>query len=316
MKIYIPFVNKSGDVKNIMEMFTVMPFVNDERMPQWIHEGNGYHNYGRFDKLLLHKPCHERVVAIEQCDFVVLPFKFNHEDPRVEQVCLAAESNHKKVVAFFCDDDGTIFSVPKNLILFRTSLTKRLKQHYERSMPVLIPDHCPGTIWLGDRLLTHGEDEQVLTYCGHRQHGRAGVMDHLKRVWPETNFLFRSGFWAPEKSKLTARREYYDNMLSGSYCVCMRGCGNFSYRLYEALSFGRVPILIDTDCVLPFEESGVIKWSQHILRITKDELLDMEESDLRHLLNDNGHISPLNNREMWQQYLSPEGYFKNFYKDI
>ena len=37
------------------------------------------------------------------------------------------------------------------------------------------------------------------------------------------------------------------------YGLCVRGFGNFSFRLGETLMMGRIPILIDTECILPFD---------------------------------------------------------------
>ena len=38
------------------------------------------------------------------------------------------------------------------------------------------------------------------------------------------------------------------------FTFCYRGAGNFSYRFYETLMMGRIPILVNTDCVFPFED--------------------------------------------------------------
>jgi hypothetical protein len=40
------------------------------------------------------------------------------------------------------------------------------------------------------------------------------------------------------------RQEYVDSVFENSYSLCIRGAGNWSYRLFEALSAGRIPVLI------------------------------------------------------------------------
>jgi len=51
------------------------------------------------------------------------------------------------------------------------------------------------------------------------------------------------------------RREYVENFLNSDYALCMKGDGNYSRRFYGALSLGRIPLFLDTACVLPLEET-------------------------------------------------------------
>ena len=47
--------------------------------------------------------------------------------------------------------------------------------------------------------------------------------------------------------------EYKDHLKKNTYIICARGSENYSFRLYEALNFGRIPVIVDTDMVLPKE---------------------------------------------------------------
>ena len=51
----------------------------------------------------------------------------------------------------------------------------------------------------------------------------------------------------------TARKidRFANHLLRTTYVFCPRGCENYSFRVYEALAFGRVPVILDTDMVLP-----------------------------------------------------------------
>ena len=46
--------------------------------------------------------------------------------------------------------------------------------------------------------------------------------------------------------------EYYENIKNSDYVLVFKRTGNFSIRLYETLMMGRIPIFINTDCLLPF----------------------------------------------------------------
>ena len=73
-----------------------------------------------------------------------------------------------------------------------------------------------------------------------------------------TNYILRSKYRAGvsrEKDPFhPSRLEFVNNILGSDYTVCMRGGGNFSVRFYETLSLGRIPVFIDTDCLLPWHE--------------------------------------------------------------
>lgn len=73
-----------------------------------------------------------------------------------------------------------------------------------------------------------------------------------------TNFLVRTSYSAnmktAEKDVTVLRKEFVDNILGSDYVLDVRGDANESTRLYEALSLGRIPIIVDTERHLPFRE--------------------------------------------------------------
>jgi hypothetical protein len=62
-----------------------------------------------------------------------------------------------------------------------------------------------------------------------------------------------------------------------TYILCPRGTENYSYRIYETLSRGRVPVIIDTDVVLPEE----IDWDAVSIRVPYDAVDRIHEIILR-----------------------------------
>ena len=63
---------------------------------------------------------------------------------------------------------------------------------------------------------------------------------------------------------------FFQNISDTDYTICIRGTGNFSQRLYEVLAFGRIPIFIDTDSILPYDE--IINWRDYCVWVKPDEL--------------------------------------------
>jgi hypothetical protein len=91
----------------------------------------------------------------------------------------------------------------------------------------------------------------------------------------------------------------------------MRGAGNFSYRFYEVLAAGRIPLLLDTRCVLPFDDE--IEWRQHCVWVEEDQ----HESAGEILKEFHSGVSPdqfrtlqMANRRLWETKLSPLGFLK------
>lgn len=73
-----------------------------------------------------------------------------------------------------------------------------------------------------------------------------------------TNFLIRKSFSGnastAEKDPQELRKEFVDNLINSDYALCIRGDANASVRLFEALSIGRIPIILDTECVFPLKD--------------------------------------------------------------
>src|SRR5262249_35005491 len=66
------------------------------------------------------------------------------------------------------------------------------------------------------------------------------------------------------------RREYVRNMLDSDYVLCVRGAGTWSYRFTEALSLGRIPVFVDTDCVLPYD--FLLDWREHVVWVDREDI--------------------------------------------
>ncbi|MBR8836303.1 MAG: exostosin family protein [Stigonema ocellatum SAG 48.90 = DSM 106950] len=68
-------------------------------------------------------------------------------------------------------------------------------------------------------------------------------------------------------------KNYQNHMMRNTYILCPRGYENFSMRFYEALAYGRVPILIDTDMMLPPN----VDWDEVCLRVPYKNLSQLEK---------------------------------------
>lgn len=147
------------------------------------------------------------------------------------------------------------------------------------------------------------------------------ILDRSPNV--RTNFIIKDRFWAgavspdgkADAARLRAsRQEYLRNMLDSDYVLVVRGAGNASFRLFETLCSGRIPILVDTDCVLPYEEH--VDWKQYCVWVDYSELPDIAEkvATFHHHLSAKDFVELQHAcRTFWKEWLSPEGFFKHFH---
>jgi hypothetical protein len=103
-------------------------------------------------------------------------------------------------------------------------------------------------------------------------------------------------------------------MLESDYVLCARGNGNFSYRLYETLCMGRIPVFIDTDCVLPLDFD--IDWRDYCVWVDEAEIEQIGDQVLEfHESLDESEFEERQRacRRLWETHISPQGFFANFH---
>ena len=302
---------------------------------------------GRFDDYIAKgKEFFEQADTLKDCDMAVLPFEYAIDRESIYAANLAAgeaQKHHKKIVVFYNSDFTSEISIP-NSIIFRTSFFKSSKKQNEFAFPGWSVDFQK-YVSSDARILTKKEKPEI-SYCGYidaLQEPVIGVKQKIKNVFKgaekdmyrigplvrgkavrvlnsdkniKTNFLIRDGFWAQGiADKNEAREEYARNMLGSPYALVARGAGNFSYRLYEVMSCGRIPVFINTDCVLPFE--NFIDWEKYMIRVEEKEIAQIGKkiSEFHENISEKDFSDlQLQIRKMYEEWLSPVGFFKNLYR--
>jgi hypothetical protein len=110
-------------------------------------------------------------------------------------------------------------------------------------------------------------------------------------------------------------KEFYDNIQDSQYVVCVRGAGNFSVRFYETLAMGRIPVFIDTDCLLPHKDS--INWKDHVVWVDYRDrnLVAQKVANFHHSLDKEAFENlQQSNRRLWEEKLTLGGFFIHHFK--
>ena len=132
------------------------------------------------------------------------------------------------------------------------------------------------------------------------------------------NLDVQDAFWGrkEESSKavttdemIIARPRFVANLINCDYVLCPRGAGNFSIRLYEALSLGRIPIVVHCDGLLPFEDK--IDWDRFIVRISPQDVGQLGDAVMVFHEARRAEFTELqlNIRRLWQTYFEPSAFF-------
>ncbi len=283
-------------LKPASELALISPLVKD----RFTHES-------RFSEALSLGENYVEYSNIEDCDYVVLPYKWDKTNPNNNKIINEAKEHNKKVLIFHIDDSDENIDVD-NSYVFRTSFYRSKQKDYERGFPCFKDDIFKGSI-IEEPELSIGFCGQVITKL------RKETINNLKNSDIKTDFIIRNIAWPGierGKTKEQVVKEFYENMDKNVFNLCIRGGGNFSYRLYETMMMGRIPILIDSDIVLPF--NNVIDWNSHTVFAENDEHLSEKIKDF-YKTKDLVEVQK-NNRKIWEEYLSPLGVIKNLHKSI
>lgn len=159
--------------------------------------------------------------------------------------------------------------------------------------------------------LRHKDSDQIMSTT----YFRWILLNQLKKSKKiNSNFIIRKKYRAgvtTQKETHPTTLEFYDNIKNSDYVVCMRGAGNFSTRLYETLAMGRIPVFVDTDCLLPLED--IIDWKHHVVWVEYNQrhIIAEKISEFHHTHNEeslNGLFKE--NRRLWEDYLSLYSFFE------
>ncbi len=255
----------------------------------------------------LQTPLFEVVEDPLAADFFLAPHNYNYlrnEPEYMNKLVDLAKEYNKKIILFYPGDRAEPVLWPQTIVFRQSQYKSRL-----RSNEIIMPGYVEDLGRYKEFIPRTKEERPVVGFCGWAALPnfkaelrfiikiilqRVGEMVG-KRVIPErqglwfrrralavleksrlikASFIIRKSYSGNEKTialdKDIARAEYIDSIYESDLTLAIKGDGNFSTRFYEVLSLGRIPLFIDTDCVLPLED--VLKYDEFIIRISHSDL--------------------------------------------
>ena len=241
--------------------------------------------------------------TIEDCDYIVsskIPYGCINSQ-LIQEVLL---SYTKKAIVFLLSDYNEPFDIPTNVLLFRSGMYTSKKKPNEYLIPY---------IWAEDGLdslppLIKRTHQPLVGFCGtHTSHPCR--MGHLNKINMASDirkkFILRSDYWAGKPHDKQVIADFVQNIKETYFTVCSRGAGNWSDRFYKVMFLGRIPIVVNTDVVLPFEDR--INWRDIIVYCDSENDI---ANNIRNFWKKDIVQAQLKIKEIYDTYLKPEKWCK------
>jgi len=257
----------------------------------------------------------------------------------------------KPLVIFFAGDCSNEEISIKDAIVFRQGLYRFSRKTNDHVVPPFVEDIVK--LYYGGKFFTRQKrSKPVIGFCGLARQNSWSIslktlayhghnLAKFGRINPspykgevlrskgleilarsslvDVNFIIRNhSVFLNEtdcNQKQKVRYEFVNNIMMSDYILNCRGSGNFSIRLIETLCCGRIPIFINTECALPYDFA--IDWKKYCIWVDEKELPHIAEKvyDFHKNLSDQEFLDlQYECRKIWKEYLSPEGFFANFYR--
>jgi hypothetical protein len=267
--------------------------------------------------------------APDQADYFLPPCGWQQGGSRQAlRMAELARRHERPLLVFFCSDSSENVPVT-DAVVYRTSMDRSTRKPHEHAWP----------IWTCDILRSYGGGTLArrrwtarpsVGYCGYidyrnpferaqrRLRGQISasmtlrgdaVRALLASPAVEPRVILRRRFGGAATPR--AREEFARNLLSSDYALVSRGNGNFSFRLYEAMSAGTIPVFLDTDCCLPFDDA--IPYRDLFVWVPATEASRVAEFVHEHHFRLDDHSFNERRRsirEVYDRYLSPLGFHR------
>jgi len=210
----------------------------------------------------------------------------------------------RRHVAYFCSDGAEPTGLP--CIMFRQSFNRQRQDENAVAWPYAVEDF--GYLYTDDFSTLPYDVSFVGSKASHKC--RTESFDSVARTPELKSFLDDSKMhWGSiEHTTIGDLRKqlFIDSMQDSALVLAARGGGLSCYRFFEAMSAGRVPVLLADDWVLP--NSDLIEWENIIIQIpecrareTGSILLEF----LRRISDEELAWMGKCCRTAWREYLAP-----------
>ena len=294
-------------------------------------------------------------VAPEAACAMVLPHNFLRLDDAarayIKQYADMGEKLGMPVILFSLGDYSDSLQFDSRVVVLRLSVYRSTLRPNDVVMPTLTED-----IGAERFVLRAKQEVPVVSFCGRaaftsmrervaswvrrlkyealglvRKEERARIRGIFWRQWMmrvcersalvKTLFIVRSTFSGAlrtiEISPEQARKDFIQNVAEADFVLAPKGDGNYSNRFLEALSMGRIPVVVDTDMVLPFEDT--IDYGRVMVRVPMGRVAETPRyiHEFYTTLDEAGWRERQElARTVFVEHLAVDAFFKHFFDTV
>jgi hypothetical protein len=290
---------------------------------------------------------------IGSAEAIVLPNNFAKEPTAearayITQHADEAERVGKPIFIFSCGDWSDTIRFDPRVYVFRQSLYRATMGPRDICIPTTTEDPPPELLFIRDK-----EERPLVAFCGQggfatmrrwMKYFAENILADIHALWDphararkigvywrrammractrskkvRTNFIVRRTFSGHAKSieldPKVARQQYLKTSANADFVLAPKGDGNYSNRFLKTLAFGRIPVAVDTDIVLPLEE--VIPYERLMVRVPMNEVGKTADHIARFydaLSNNEWKERQKEARETFLAYLVQEKFFEYYF---
>lgn len=213
--------------------------------------------------------------------------------------CLDQNEKYFTVSQF---DDGPFENFPDDTLIFSAGGNR------EGENIVPIPLICSP---IPQELITQKEKTIFASFVGSRN-THPIRMDMCKHLFGKDGYEISAGNWSATVPMDNFKR-FIDITCSSKFALAPRGYGKQSFRLYEILQLGTVPVYVSDVHYIPWSDE--LDWNDFCVPVNEDEIDQID--DILKSINDVEYNRLLENgKKVYEEYFTLEGMFKNIIKRI
>ena len=199
-------------------------------------------------------------------------------------------------------DDGPLEKFPKDTLIFSAGGNR------EGENIIPIPLICSP---IPKELISNKEKTIFASFVGSRN-THPIRMDMCNHLSGKEGYKITAGNWSTTVPIENFKR-FIDITCSSKFALAPRGYGKSSFRLYEILQLGTVPVYISDVHYLPWMDE--LDWNDFCVPVNEDEINQID--DILKSISDVEYQKLLENgKKLYDEYFSLDGMFKNILKRL
>ena len=199
-------------------------------------------------------------------------------------------------------DDGPFEKFPEDTLIFSAGGNR------EGDNIIPIPLICSP---IPKELIPNKEKTILASFVGSRD-THPIRMDMCNHLSGKEEYEISAGNWSTTVP-MDNFKKFLDITCSSKFGLAPRGYGKSSFRMYEILQLGTVPVYISDVHYLPWSDE--LDWNDFCVPVNEDEIEDIDA--ILKSIDDVEYNNLLENgKKVYEEYFTLEGMFKNIIKRI